>query len=77
MVISLRKWMKRGKFLILFLVFTYLIFLLLNKISLWVEPEHRYNQPIGDAVKVTLQDGMYNGENSVKDRLRFFYWYGE
>lgn len=77
MVISLRKWIERFKFLILFLVLTYLIFLLLNKVSLWVEPEHKYNQPIGDAVKVTIHNDFYEGGASVKDRLRFFYWYGE
>lgn len=77
MVISLRKWIERFRFLILFMVFTYLVFLLLHQISLWVEPEHKYNHPIGDALKVSIQNGFYEDGGSVKDRLRFFYWYGE
>lgn len=75
MIISLRKWIRKMIFLIVLVVFTFIISILFEKISLWVEQDPNYQQPSGQAVKVLADSSVDN--KSMLDRLRFFYWYGE
>lgn len=77
MIISFKKWAERFKFFVLFLLLTYLASLLFHQISQWIEPTKQYKEPTGKALKVMQQQNAYDDMNSMKDRLRFFYWYGE
>jgi len=77
MIISGRKLLKRLKYVILFLVLTYLMSYAVALFLDWIQPAHRYREPSGEAVKV-LQQSMYdNGNISFTERLKLFYWYGE
>jgi hypothetical protein len=77
MIFSLRKFLERLKFIILFLVFTYVFSHVFGYVSAWLEPSHRFKAPSGKAVKVFDQGDFYGNENTMGDRLRFFYWFGE
>lgn len=77
MIFSVRIWLERIKFVFLFLLFTYLISLCIHMINDWIEPAQRYKEPMGKAVKVVQQQELYSEPYTLKDRLRFFYWYGE
>lgn len=77
MVLSLRKWRERAKFIMLFLVFTFLIYHLLHSVSSWLAPQTRFGEPSGRAVKAYAADKTLDGGVSFSERLRFFYWYGE
>ncbi|MEX1030937.1 MAG: DUF4227 family protein [Paenibacillaceae bacterium] len=77
MIFSLRKVWARMKFIILFLIMTFLIYHFLNLISGWIVPQYRYEQPSGRAIKAfELVDRAEEGL-TFGDRLRLFYWYGE
>ncbi|WP_166239225.1 YqzK family protein [Paenibacillus turpanensis] len=78
MIISVSKWLERAKFLVLFLLFTILLYHAMDVISTWIEPKVRYEEPDGAAVKVFGYNGNENGgDSSMVDRLKLFYWYGE
>ena len=77
MIISLRKWLRLGRFLVLFVLFTYVLYYTFQVVSQWIVPAQRYKEPMGEAVKAFYQQDPYNGEMSVRDRLRLFYWIGE
>jgi hypothetical protein len=76
MIFSVKKWIERIKFVLLFVLLTYLSSLVLHTITEWIEPAQRYKAPSGKALKV-LQQEAYSDPDSFQDRLRFFYWYGE
>ncbi len=76
MIVSLRKVMERGKFVILFIVLTFLLYHAFGIISAWIQPVERYREPKGRAVKV-FQNGGFSENGSMADRLKLFYWYGE
>ncbi|WP_199623030.1 DUF4227 family protein [Paenibacillus alkalitolerans] len=77
MIVSLRRWFERIKFMIMFALFTYVLYHLFSYVSAWVEP-HKYRQPEGRAVKAFTHEDVPGFDNGTfKDRLRFFYWYGE
>jgi hypothetical protein len=77
MIFSLRKLLDRVKFIILFIVMTYLIFHIMNMLSGWIVPQYRYQEPSGSAVKAFIVQDSAMGISSFGDRLRLFYWYGE
>jgi hypothetical protein len=77
MIVSLRKWLQIGKFVVAFVIFAYVLFHLLQVMSVWIEPDYRYREPAGRAVKV-FHDQVVDVESmNAKERLKFFYWYGE
>lgn len=76
MIISLRKWLDRGKFVLLFLVMTFVLHQLFVWFSAWLEPTYRYRTPSHRAVKA-FEDGGGWDSSSWPDRLLFYYWYGE
>lgn len=76
MIISFGKWLRRGKFVVLFVFFTYLLYYALMIVSQWIEPVQRYREPKGHAVKAFYQQGSLE-EMTMKERLRLFYWIGE
>jgi hypothetical protein len=65
------------KFFMAFVIFAYVLFHLLQVVTAWIEPDYRYREPTGRAVKVFSDVGAREAEMSAKDRLKFFYWYGE
>jgi hypothetical protein len=78
MIVSVRKWLMRAKFAMLFVVLTAVAFSLFRLISAWIEPAQRYKEPTGKAVKVFEQrQSRYDEAGSALERLKLFYWYGE
>ena len=78
MILSLRKLVKGIKYLCWFILLTYLLYQMLALLTNWIEPANRYREPSGRAVKVFYDDmKVYGDHPTVKDRLRFFYWFGE
>ncbi|MGZ9586845.1 DUF4227 family protein [Paenibacillus marinisediminis] len=78
MIISVRRWMSRIKFVSIFIIGTYLMFELLNTVSVWIAPVDKYREPHGRAVKAFQHDPNMNMDpNTFADRLRLFYWLGE
>lgn len=77
MVVSLRKWLERAKFITLFLVCTFVIYQMLQVVMVWLAPQTKFSQPIGYAVKANADYDAAERGGTFLDRLRFFYWYGE
>ncbi|AOZ91429.1 DUF4227 family protein [Paenibacillus crassostreae] len=78
MVISLRKWLNSIRFVVIFLALAYLLFCILNVLGDWINPVDPYSTPKGYAIKAfQLKAGDTDGELSMGERLRVFYWYGE
>lgn len=77
MIISFKKWMQRLKFLILFLILTYVFYHVFSAISAWIEPGRNYREPSGKALKVFRLGTDEWDSKRIADRLKLFYWYGE
>lgn len=77
MIFSVRKWLNRGKYILIFLVLTIVMYHLFQFVTSWIEPAQRYKQPMGKAVKVFQHETWQGNSASIADRLIFFYWYGE
>ncbi len=77
MIVSLRKWLERAKFISLFLVCTYVIYQMLQGVTVWLAPQTKFGQPTGYAVKAYAAYDAAESSGGFIDRLRFFYWYGE
>lgn len=77
MIIHLRKWLERAKFIVLFLVCTYVLYHMLYLASGWMRPHHRFVEPSGQAVKVSAEQDATGHSTTFGERLRLFYWYGE
>ncbi|MGG6309679.1 DUF4227 family protein [Paenibacillus macerans] len=78
MVISLRKWLRSGKYLVLFVALAYTLYRALGMLDEYVFREDKYRVPEGSAVKVFHADIPGSGEmETMADRLKLFFWYGE
>lgn len=77
MIVSMRKWVERAKFMVLFVVLTIVLYQVLAVLNTWLQPVHKYRQPEGRAVKVFRQDTSTMDAPSISERLKLFYWYGE
>ncbi len=77
MIFSLSKFIERLKFILLFIVLTVVFYYGYQYVASWIEPDHHYSTPHGQAVKVFESEDFHAEHYSVKDRLKFFYWYGE
>lgn len=77
MIISLQKWIERGKFILLFILLTLIVNHLFMLANQWIHPIQRYKDPAGEALKVMDRDEWVKGNESLQDRLIYFYWYGE
>ena len=78
MIISVRKWMERAKFLTIFMICTYLMFEILSTVTAWIAPVDKYREPQGKAVKAFNHNAnMVIESDTFADRLRLFYWLGE
>ncbi|MBE1446046.1 DUF4227 family protein [Paenibacillus sp. OAS669] len=77
MIFSLRKWVGRLKFLLVFALFSYAMYHMLLAITQWIEPTQRYKEPTGRAVKVFQNHVMMTEQGPMSERLKLFYWIGE
>jgi len=77
MIIHVRKWLERAKFIVLFLVCTFVLYHMLHLAAGWMMPHHRFGEPSGQAVKVNAEEEAAVNNTTFGERLRFFYWYGE
>lgn len=77
MIISLQKFIERLKFILLFIVLTFICSVVYQYIAAWIEPNNPYAAPQGNAVKAfEPHEGQEVRYDPLK-RLKFFYWYGE
>jgi len=76
MIFLYRKWLSRLKFIVMFVFLTYALYHVLSFVGDWIEPLDKYHQPSGKSVKVFSHNGIQENE-SIADRLKLFYWYGE
>ncbi|WP_309118731.1 DUF4227 family protein [Paenibacillus sp.] len=77
MIVPLRRWIHRLKFILLFLALTYAAYHLFDAVAAWIEPD-KYREPGGRAVKAFRQEQPSRMEyDSAWERLREFYWIGE
>jgi len=77
MVVYVRKWLNRGKFVLVFCLFTYALYHMLFTLAQWIEPTRNYKEPTGKAVKVFGHEKSLSGQGTIGDRLKLFYWMGE
>lgn len=77
MIVSFRKWWVRAKFVAVFVILTVLLYELLHMIGGWIEPAQRYKEPSGKAVKVFRQEEAGLVQDTMLNKLLFFYRYGE
>lgn len=78
MIISLKRWIHRAKFIIIFMVCTYLVFEILTTVTAWISPVDKYREPHGKAVKVFNPNAeMLIQSDAFADRLLLFFWLGE
>ncbi|MBW7473519.1 YqzK family protein [Paenibacillus oenotherae] len=77
MVLSVRRWTRRIVFIVLLALFTIVMYNGCRYIAVWIAPEDPYRVPQGSAEKVFRAQPAPLEENTLSDRLRLFYWYGE
>jgi hypothetical protein len=76
-IFSIRKLLERGRFLILFLLLTFVLYHVMVILTAWIQPQQKYKAPNGKADKVFHQLTASSDKGTLSDRLRLFYWYGE
>jgi len=77
MIVPLKRWVQRLKYILLFVALTYALYHVFDAVGAWIEPD-KYREPGGRALKVFQQeDGENDTDETMYDRLRLFYWYGE
>jgi hypothetical protein len=77
MIFHVREWLVRGKLVLIFLVFTYIMYHMLLAITAWIEPTERYKEPVGRSVKVFQNHVSLMDQAPMGERLKLFYWLGE
>jgi Protein of unknown function (DUF4227) len=80
MVISLRKLKDWCQFILLFILFTLMLYQLISFLTPLFKPDFMYKQPAGGAVKVFAYADRSSPSSfleEVKERLLEFYWIGE
>jgi aspartate/methionine/tyrosine aminotransferase len=77
MVISLRKWLQFVKYAVYFAGLTYVLFRLLQTVTVLIAPEDKYREPAGNAVRVFFHEAEQDRRLSMAERLKQFYRYGE
>jgi hypothetical protein len=80
MVVSVRRLVEWIKFLLLFVLFTVLMYQVFALFSDWPEPRYPYREPAGRAVKVFAPTAPGSPESEsvdIGERLLLFYRIGE
>lgn len=77
MVISLRKWLRSLRYLVVFVVLVYVLGRLFGFAHLWLIPQDPYRYPEGNVVKAGALTEMPDEHMGMLDRLKAFYELGE
>lgn len=77
MIVSVRKLLQMLKYMVLFVVLTFLLYHVMTIVTGWIEPTHKYKEPAGRALKAFQGGGAEDAHIPMKDRLMLFYWLGE
>lgn len=80
MIISVRKMKEWIKFLLLFVLFTLLLYQLMAFFAPYLRPDMIDREPTGGAVKVFARqeaEPKSTAMREIKSRLLIFYWLGE
>lgn len=77
MIIQVRKWVERMKFIALFLVLVVLLYQMMAVVERWVQPTPRHHAPEKGAVKAFRHESGKLESDNMADRLRLFYRVGE
>jgi hypothetical protein len=77
MIIPFRKWLRRARAVAFFLVLTWFLYHVFQWMSDRLVPDTRFGEPDGRAIKANAVQAVAGGEAGFRERLRFFYWYGE
>jgi len=79
MNVQLQKMLDICKLLLVFTTLTLFFYGMIVWVVEKIEPPHRYNQPKGKAVKVLQFENLPVMKNmdDFKNRLLFYYWFGE
>ncbi|WP_019639026.1 DUF4227 family protein [Paenibacillus fonticola] len=78
MVISLRKYLRTLRLIVVFCALTYLLYKMIGLFGVFLFPADKYRIPDGAAVKAFhIERSNSMGLEYMADRLKLFYWYGE
>jgi hypothetical protein len=77
MIFYVRNWLLRGKFVLVFVVLTYMLYHFLLVVTEWIQPAERYKEPFGKSVKVFHNHVSMTDRGPMGERLKLFYWLGE
>lgn len=82
MVISLKQVIRWTKFILLFILCSFLLYQLIDWIIPWFDPDSWNRSPNDGAIKVLVNHNLPMERNvswaeQVKNRLLIFYWLGE
>ncbi|MCR8843033.1 YqzK family protein [Paenibacillus sp. SC116] len=78
MIVSIRSFMQRLRFIVIFFLATYVVVQLLGVVSAWIAPVNKYREPQGRAVKVFHPNVELDMEpEQFRERLKLYYWLGE
>jgi hypothetical protein len=77
MIFSLRKFKRRFYFVVQLFIFTLFMYCVLQLLTSWIEPKDRYRTPEGHSLKVFQQAAVAERQQTLKERLGMFYWFGE
>ncbi|OCT12462.1 hypothetical protein A8709_32060 [Paenibacillus pectinilyticus] len=78
MIFSYRKLIVRLQYVFVFMALTIILYQVMMVVSDWIQPVNKYKAPTGHSVKVFGQtEHVSFDSNSISERLRLFYWYGE
>ncbi|WP_223066579.1 DUF4227 family protein [Paenibacillus caui] len=77
MVISLRKWLRSLRYLLVFLVLVYVFSKLFGLFESWLSPSDPYHNPEGTAVKAGGTPVLGDDKEGLLERLKIYYRLGE
>ncbi|MBD2869587.1 DUF4227 family protein [Paenibacillus arenilitoris] len=77
MVLSIRRWMSRIVFLVIFAILLLIVTGGYRWLAEALSPVQPYRVPAGDALKVFKSEPGPPDSSNAADRLRWFFYYGE
>ena len=76
MIVSVPKTVRKLYFMIMFVALSYLLYSAMSWLGEWISPIENYGIPEGSAVRAFDHADRGDGLDT-RQRLRFYYWYGE
>lgn len=77
MIVSVPKTVRKLYFMIMFVALSYLLYYAMNWLGEWISPIENYGIPEGSAVRAFDHADLGDDGLDTRQRLRFYYWYGE